>query len=101
MKQPCIIEGFVTNIEVISEKTIDEVKGLKEAVIKVLWNQKDKINSNGRLYTEAVLQRVIGDLNSRTELAKNRRGLPVYGMPFHPKDGMTLLPIYISVNQKV
>jgi hypothetical protein len=88
MKQPCIIEGFVTNIKVISEKTIDEAKGLKEAVIKVLWNQKNKINSNGRLYTEAVLQRTIGDLNSRTELAKNRRGLPVYGMPFHPKDGI-------------
>ena len=88
MKQPCIFEGFVTNVEVISEKIVDKAKALKEIIVKVLWNQKDKINSNGRLYPEAVLQRTIGDLNSRTELAKNRRGLPVYGMPFHPKDGI-------------
>lgn len=101
MKKRCIIEGFVTDIEVVSEKIIDEVKGLKEVTIKVLWNWKDKINSNLRLYPESVLLRTIGDLNSRIELAKNRRGLPVYGMPFHPKDGIGELTQVSHIINKV
>lgn len=101
MKKRCIIEGFVTDIEVISEKVIDEAKGLKEVTVKVLWNWKDKINSNGRLYPESVLLRTIGDLNSRIELANNRRGVPVYGMPFHPKDGIGELTQVSHIINKV
>ena len=101
MKKRCIIEGFVTDIKVISEKVIDEAKGLKEITVKVLWNWKDKINSNGRLYPESVLQRTVGDLTSRIELANNRRGIPVYGMPFHPRDGIGELTQVSHIINKV
>lgn len=101
MNKRCIIEGFVTDIQIVSEKVIDEAKGLKEVTVKVLWNWKDKINSNGRLYPESVLQRTIGDLSSRIELANNRRGIPVYGMPFHPRDGIGELTQVSHIINKV
>ena len=101
MEKRCIIEGFVTDIQIVSEKVIDEAKGLKEVTVKVLWNWKDRINSNGRLYPESVLQRTIGDLSSRIELANNRRGIPVYGMPFHPRDGIGELTQVSHIINKV
>jgi len=87
-KEQHIFECMFTDVEIVSEKVIDEAKGVKQIEVKLRWQQCGTINSNGRLYPKPVLQRVIGDLNSRIELANSRKGPNVYGMPFHPADGI-------------
>ncbi|GAG86595.1 unnamed protein product, partial [marine sediment metagenome] len=87
-KEQHIFECMFTDVETVSEKVIDEARGIKEIEVKLKWQQHGTINSNGRLYPKPLLQRVIGDVNSRIELASNRRGPSVYGMPFHPADGI-------------
>ncbi len=101
MKKQNIFECFFTDIEVLSEKVIDEKRGLKEIKVKLRWQREGIINSNFRLYPKAVLQRVIGDLNSRIELAENRKAPSVYGMPFHPADGVGRLTDVSHIFTKV
>lgn len=101
MKKQTIFECLFTDVEVISEKVVDEARGLKEIEIKLRWQKWGTINANGRLYPKPVLQRVIGDLNSRIELASNRKGPNVYGMPFHPADGVGRLTDVSHIFTKV
>lgn len=100
-KEQHIFECTFTDVEIVSEKVIDEAKGVKEVEVKLRWQQHGIINSNGRLYPKPVLQRVIGDLNSRIELASNRKGPNVYGMPFHPADGIGRLTDVSHIFTKV
>ena len=101
MKKQNIFECFFSDVEVLSEKVIDEKRGLKEIEVKLRWQREGIINANGRLYPKAVLQRVIGDLNSRIELANSRKSPSVYGMPFHPVDGVGKLTDVSHIFTKV
>jgi len=88
MKNKHLFECLFTDIEILEEKYIDELRGLRGKLVKLKWQQSDRLNSNFRLYPRSVLENVIGDITSRIELASNRKGIPVYGWPFHPSDGI-------------
>jgi len=54
----------------------------KDTGVTVIWQRADTINSNGRLYPRAVLEKEINRINN-----KIASGETVYGQSFHPEDG--------------
>jgi hypothetical protein len=65
---------------IIAERKTTE--GKTETDVRVIWQQADKINSNGRLYSRQLLQREIDEMSKRI-----KKGDTVWGQAFHPADG--------------
>lgn len=82
MKNKNLIEVLLGSAEILEER-IDENTGDVEIDIGAKFQHADRINSNGRLYPRAILEREIDKIGEKIENDEN-----VYGLAFHPADGI-------------
>lgn len=76
-----LLEYAIGSLEVVEERK--DSKGEKELDVKVMFQQADIINGNGRRYKKGLLEREIKKIQTQID-----RGTTVWGHAFHPSDGV-------------
>lgn len=82
-KLPIYLEYVLEDIEVLDERIVDEEKGDKEVDIKAKFQHAGIVNINNRRYRSELLERELAKTMERIEANE-----PVYGLGYHPADGL-------------
>lgn len=82
-KLPIYLEYVLEDIEVLDERIIDEKSGDKEVDVKAKFQHAGIVNINTRRYRRELLEREIAKTMKLIEANE-----PVYGLGYHPADGL-------------